>query len=130
VTVEEPLDVVAALSRQAAFDVCLLDCLTLWLTNLALALPGGGEAAAAETALERVRGLLAWQAERASSLIVVSNEVGSGVVPPSALGRSFRDLLGEANQLVAAAADRAYLCVAGYAIDLKALGRPVSASFP
>jgi adenosylcobinamide kinase/adenosylcobinamide-phosphate guanylyltransferase len=124
-TVEEPLDPETALSRVGDYDVCLLDCLTLWLSNLLLAGPGAPDEAASAAALERVRGLLTWQAARESSLIVVSNEVGAGIVPENPLGRLFRDLLGEANQLVAAASGRAYLCAAGYAVDLKALGRPV-----
>jgi adenosylcobinamide kinase / adenosylcobinamide-phosphate guanylyltransferase len=150
VTLEEPLDLIGALARQGAFDVCLLDCLTLWISNLLVregqtqgpevtaprpsAVLRGPEderfeqpadAAVTRAILAGVRELIDWQNGASSSLIVVSNEVGSGIVPEYPLGRLYRDVLGEANQVVAAAANHAYLCVAGYAIDLKAMGRPI-----
>ena len=62
--------------------------------------------------------------------IVVSNEVGLSVVPPSPLGRTFRDVQGRVNQMFAARADRAYLLVAGLALDLKALGAAPFAGAP
>lgn len=65
--------------------------------------------------------------ERSSATwIVVSNEVGLGVIPASPLGRAYRDVLGRVNQAVASRADRVYLTVAGYAIDVKALGFPIA----
>jgi len=126
-TVEEPIELVAALTATGAYDACVLDCVTLWISNLLLA---GGEAKEpgperVSAALEAVCGLIAWQREHPAAMIAVSNEVGSGLVPEYPLGRVYRDVLGEANQLLAAAADRAYLCVAGYALDLKAAGRQV-----
>lgn len=126
-TVEEPIEIVASLSARGAYDICLLDCVTLWLSNLLLA---GGEAEEpgperVSVALSAVRSLIAWQRDRPAAMIAVSNEVGSGLVPEYPLGRVYRDVLGEANQLLAAAADRAYLCVAGYALDLKAAGRQI-----
>ena len=115
-TIEEPLDPIRALDAAPTFETCLLDCITLWVSNLLLRDEGP---------LPRLRALIEWQRARSSSLIVVSNETGSGVVPEYELGRRFRDALGEANQLLCAAADEAYLCVAGTALDLKALGRPI-----
>jgi adenosylcobinamide kinase/adenosylcobinamide-phosphate guanylyltransferase len=125
-TVEEPIAVVEALSRAEPFDVCLLDCVTLWVSNLLLA-AGEDEAerepdAAARRALAAVQALADWHAGRDARLIVVTNEVGSGLVPEYPIGRLFRDVLGEANQLLAAAASRVYLCVAGYAIDVRSAG--------
>jgi adenosylcobinamide kinase/adenosylcobinamide-phosphate guanylyltransferase len=116
-TVEEPLDLVPALEAARPFATCLLDCVTLWVSNLLLA---GTEP------LGRVRSLLEWQQSQQSTLIVVSNEAGAGVVPEYEIGRRFRDALGEANQLICAEADEAYLCLAGRALDLKALGRPIA----
>jgi len=124
-TLEEPLAVVAALSKTLPYDVCLFDCLTLWVSNLLLAAGeaiAGTDAKASARVLERVRELVDWQAAQAPALIVVSNEVGSGLVPEYPLGRLYRDVLGEANQILAVAAKRAYLCVAGYALDIKATG--------
>jgi adenosylcobinamide kinase/adenosylcobinamide-phosphate guanylyltransferase len=62
--------------------------------------------------------VVALQRARAGALVVVSNEVGSGVVPPSALGRAYRDLLGRANQQMSAAASRAWLLASGRALEL------------
>jgi adenosylcobinamide kinase/adenosylcobinamide-phosphate guanylyltransferase len=136
VTVEEPLRLTEALSRQPAFAVCLLDSLTLWVSNLILESRPSSDAAAgplseeagkaiAGNVLARARALLEWQSAQPSSLIVVTDEVGSGLVPEYPLGRLYRDVLGEANQLVAGAADSAYLCVAGHAIDIRAVGKPI-----
>ncbi len=109
-TLEEPLDVVTALGR-SPHPVVLLDCLSLWISNLLLA--GHDDA----VMLERVAALL--EAAQDSALIVVSNEVGSGIVPDNALARRYRDVLGWANQQVAAAADEAYLLVSGLSVRLK-----------
>jgi adenosylcobinamide kinase/adenosylcobinamide-phosphate guanylyltransferase len=133
-TVEEPLDPLAALQRQVPHETCLLDCLTLWLSNLLLQTESpeaGTEALEDPTPLTsailgRVRALLEWQQSQPSHLIIVTNEVGSGLVPEYELSRTYRDLLGEANQIAGAAADRLYLCVAGQAVDLKTIARSTS----
>lgn len=111
-TVEAPLDVPGAL-RGAATPVVLLDCLSLWASNLLLAEHDE------DAILGRVDAFLDVAAGREGHLVVVSNEVGSGVVPPSPLGRAYRDALGRANQRVAAAADEAILVVAGLPLRLK-----------
>jgi adenosylcobinamide kinase/adenosylcobinamide-phosphate guanylyltransferase len=117
----------AALAAAAPYDACLLDCVTLWASNLLLkaaAATPDDDNAATSAVLEPVRELIAWQKRQAPPLIAVTNEVGTGLVPEYPLGRVFRDALGEANQLLAAASARAYLCVAGYALDLKS-GLPI-----
>jgi adenosylcobinamide kinase/adenosylcobinamide-phosphate guanylyltransferase len=91
----------------------LLDSLTLWVS----ARMYGGEDG--ETTLEDLDRFLRRAGEEGRPLIVVSDEVGLGVVPESAAGRRFRDLLGLANQRVAAASQEVYLCVAGTAIRTK-----------
>jgi adenosylcobinamide kinase / adenosylcobinamide-phosphate guanylyltransferase len=115
-TLEEPRDVPGALER--ASGAVVLDCLSIWVTNLML---GDPEHAALEEAeiLAHVDAMLGVQKSRAHALIVVSNEVGSGVVPKYPLGRAFRDALGRANQTVARAASEAYLIVAGLPLKLK-----------
>ncbi|MBM3188004.1 MAG: bifunctional adenosylcobinamide kinase/adenosylcobinamide-phosphate guanylyltransferase [Chloroflexi bacterium] len=122
-TFETPTGVAAAL-RQAAQDarVILLDCVTLWVANVLLSLGEEPDAQAAEAAMLReVEELLDVVSETDATLIAVSNEVGLGVVPPYALGRLYRDLLGRVNQLLAARAGQVILTVAGLPIDVKRL---------
>ena len=124
-TLEEPLTVGAALQTHWAGEpVLLLDCATLWVSNLLLSL---GETPDSQAAGVKVRGevelLLAWVESREVTLIVVSNEVGMGLVPPYPLGRLYRDELGRANQMLAARAERVMLMVAGIPVDIKALAR-------
>ena len=101
----------------------------MWVSNLLLAaLPEGldqgfRQAEVAEKAVSRaVEDLLARYREGPASFVVVSNEVGMGLVPEYPLGRLYRDCLGRANQQVAAQADRVYYLVAGLALDWKSLG--------
>lgn len=108
-TLEVPLAVPEALV--ALSGVVLLDCLSLWVSHLLLS---GLED---KQILERVDALLI--AADGKTLIVVSNEVGSGIVPDNALARRYRDLLGWTNQRVAAASNEAYLTVSGLKVRLK-----------
>ncbi len=107
VTIEEPLHLKKALLETEG--VVLLDCLSLWVSNLLLS-----EQTQA-TMLAELQGLL----ELEKTLVIVSNEVGSGVVPEYPLGREYRDWLGRANQMAAQAATEAYLMVAGLPLKLK-----------
>jgi adenosyl cobinamide kinase/adenosyl cobinamide phosphate guanylyltransferase len=111
-TVEEPLDLLGELGRVPERAFVIVDCLTLWTTN---ALQAGWSDEDVELAAANVAALAA---DRASPTVVVSNEVGLGVVPATPLGRSFRDLLGRVNTVFAARADRACLVVAGRALEL------------
>lgn len=108
-TAEAPLAVTAALAGAAA-DVVLLDCLTLWLSNLMLA----GRDAEAET-----DALLAALAAAPCPVVLVSNELGLGLVPETPLGRAFRDAQGRLNQRVAAAVPRVTFVAAGLPLRLK-----------
>ena len=112
-TVEVPLELPAAVAS-AAPDACLVvDCLTLWVSN---ALEAGWSDAETEAASADVARLAL---AREAPTIVISNEVGLGVVPDTPLGRRYRDVLGRVNVLVAAEADRALLVVAGRALELR-----------
>lgn len=112
---EEPLALAERLPDAATgVGVVLIDCLTLWLTNLLLQHREDPAPALAET--ERLALLLP---ALPSSVILVANEVGAGIVPENRLARIFRDLAGEANQRLAAAADEAWLVVAGLPVKLK-----------
>jgi len=110
-TVEEPLDLAGAIGREARPGRSLLvDCLTLWLSNIMLAgRDPSDEQAALVTALGEV----------AAPVVLVSNEVGLGLVPETPLGRAFRDAQGRLNQAIAARADRVVFVAAGLPLTLK-----------
>lgn len=108
-TIEEPRRLVEALGR-AAGDVCLVDCLTLWLSNIMR----DGLDAEAETA-RLCEALPAFPAP----LVLVSNEVGLGLVPETAAGRAFRDAQGRLNREVAAVCERVEFVAAGLPLGLK-----------
>jgi adenosylcobinamide kinase / adenosylcobinamide-phosphate guanylyltransferase len=111
-TREEPLALVEALAGVASDRLVLVDCLTLWLSNLLLAeLP-------AREILGRVDRFVQAARQRSAPTLVVTNEVGMGVVPESPLGRAFRDLAGLANQRLAAAADETYAAILGVVLRL------------
>lgn len=108
-TVEEPLDLAAAM-RIEPDAVAVVDCLTLWLSN----------ALAADISIERaLTAFIDAAARRIAPVIVVTNEVGMGIVPAYESGRSFRDMAGWANQRVAAAADEVWFMVSGIGLRLK-----------
>jgi len=113
-TVEEPLDVAGAIAGAAGrFDAVIVDCMTLFVSGLLAA--GESDDAIAG----KVDGIAAAAAASPARVVVVSNEVGSGVVPVSELGRRFRDVAGAANQAMARAAGEAYLMVSGLSVPLK-----------
>jgi adenosylcobinamide kinase/adenosylcobinamide-phosphate guanylyltransferase len=120
-TLEEPLELTSALPPVlGGYDTCLLDCLTLWASNLLLSMEGNPNA---EQEIQAAAGRLLDVYEQSSATwIMVSNEVGLGVVPSSRLGAVYRDALGRVNQAVAARADRVYFMVAGLALEMKSLG--------
>jgi adenosylcobinamide kinase / adenosylcobinamide-phosphate guanylyltransferase len=111
-TIEAPTDVPTAL-EQVKTRVIILDCLSLLVSNLMLENFNEAEI------LKRIEITLEIANTRDLKLIFVTNEVGSGIVPDYPLGRVFRDVLGRANQMVAAASSEAYLLVAGLALKLK-----------
>lgn len=110
-TVECPIDLPDAIAREMGGDrVLLIDCLTLWTSNLLLGEYDFG--AASQRLIESL--------DTASSpVILVSNEVGMGIVPDNVLARRFRDMAGRLNQEVAAIADHAELVVSGLCIPIK-----------
>jgi adenosylcobinamide kinase / adenosylcobinamide-phosphate guanylyltransferase len=108
-TVETPGDLAGALAASGTKPV-LVDCLTLWLSNLLL-----GDANIDKEMDELELSL----ASRRAATVLVTNEVGSGIVPEHPLGRRFRDLQGIINQRIAARADRVILMVAGLPLAIK-----------
>lgn len=121
VTVEEEIDVPGVLGKYGQGDVLLLDCVTVWITNLLI----NQQSDQKTTSIKIERHILAQAAriaeavEYGADLIVVSSEVGLGLIPEYPLGRIFRDLAGKVNQLLAAKADSVFLLVAGIPMEIK-----------
>ncbi|MCL6459375.1 MAG: bifunctional adenosylcobinamide kinase/adenosylcobinamide-phosphate guanylyltransferase [Gorillibacterium sp.] len=116
---ESTLEVVAeAEQTQEQSKVILVDCLTLWLSNWLLKLEAEGKIEELET---RINELVSALVSCSLPLLVVSNEVGGGIVPEYPLGRMFRDWAGILNQRVAAVSQQAFLVTAGIPVDLKKL---------
>jgi len=107
-TIEAPLTLVEAIEGLAAAEIAVVDCLTLWLSNLMHA--------ERDPEVETRRLIAALTGREA---ILVANEVGLGIVPETPLGRRFRDAAGRMNQAIAAAADRVWFVAAGLPLVLK-----------
>lgn len=113
-TIEEPLDLPNSIRLiHTKTDVILVDCLTLWLSNILLAHP-------------EIKDLDSWAADLESALtlsecpvIIVSNEVGTGIVPENKLARQFRDMAGFLNQRIAACCDQVIWMAAGIPVKIK-----------
>jgi len=111
-TFEEPLGIAATLKEiTETHDVIVIDCLTLWLSNLLL-----GDADREKEIKSFLSSLVV---RHSSQVFIVSNEVGQGIVPDNALSRQFRDLAGHLNQKVAHIADEVYLITAGIPMRIK-----------
>jgi len=108
--VDAPTDLVAALRKTDGDVPRLVDCLTLWLTNLML--DDADWQAETDALIQTV-------AEQSAPIVFVSNEVGLGIVPENKLARAFRDAAGHVNQAVAGACDEVWLAVAGYPMKVK-----------
>lgn len=108
---EEPLELPRLLNDlRGRYEVLLVDCLTLWLSNMLLN----------ERKIEdEIEALVSSLTAHNSALFLVSNEVGLGIVPDNTLGRRFRDLAGTLNQRIAAVADEVYLVTAGIPVKIK-----------
>lgn len=117
-TAEAPLDVAEAVKRSEE-PVVMLDCLSGWVSNLLLAHEERGEEAILDAVRGAVEDLLLVVRALEKSVVVVTNEVGSGVVPDHRLGRWYRDALGLANQRVAAEADAVCMVAVGIPLVLK-----------
>jgi len=116
-TVEAPLELDKAVSNlNGTFDVVLIDCITLYVTNMLL---GGSKEAGVGYIIDAINKLCIVCKKLPSHVIIVSNEVGYGIVPDNALSRRFRDIAGYANQIIAKKADNVYLVTAGIETKIK-----------
>ncbi|MFQ6044056.1 MAG: bifunctional adenosylcobinamide kinase/adenosylcobinamide-phosphate guanylyltransferase [Candidatus Poribacteria bacterium] len=121
-TIEESINVAQSIADVVSnHDIIIVDCLTLLITNLVFEPPYQGEIddekeekiyAAVEQIIETTKNIEA-------TVIVISNELGMGLVPEDALARRFRDIAGRANQLMAEAADEVYVCISGIPMRIK-----------
>ena len=121
-TIEAPIALAAAVEQAGTEATIIIDCLSMWVSNRMLEGGADGEHVDAVRVNEitvEIRELIDCLQKREGTAIVVTNEVGSGVVPATPLGRAYRDVLGSVNQTVVASADRAYLVVAGRLLELR-----------
>ncbi len=113
-TIEEPLEVLGSLkSSEMGHDVILIDCITLWISNLLAANLDD------EQITRRVSALAEYLSKPSASVICVTNEVGSGVVPSYPLGRRFRDMAGQTNQCLAQACSHVVWLLSGIPVQVK-----------
>lgn len=113
-TAEVPLELAAWFARAGSrYQTIVVDCVTLWLSNLM------GLGMKEPMVLKRVAGLLKSMRKTKANIVIVSNELGLGLVPADPSARAFRDLAGRVNQLLAAGADEAHLVVSGIPVRLK-----------
>ena len=118
-TIEEPVQLVQALEGcDGRFQAVLVDCVTLWLSNLMFKYEDSAEniEEKIQDDLYRLKKTLRGMV---TPVILVSNEVGMGIVPDNALARMFRDIAGTANQILAAAADEVHVVISGIPLRLK-----------
>lgn len=121
-TIEEPLcvgNVLKSLGESA--DLVLLDCLGFLVTNLMLHYQNQGQddSQVEDAVMNHVMDIISTVRDSELDIVIVSNEVGMGIVPGTSLGRLFRDILGRANQMIAASADEVLFFVAGLPVKLK-----------
>ncbi len=117
-TLESPSEVGKAINGKIGdYPVVVIDCITMLVSNIMLA--AGDDASAESEVFREINSLINTMQSKSSAFILVSNEVGLGIVPDNELSRSYRDLLGRANQLLAQHADEVYLMVAGIPVKIK-----------
>lgn len=120
-TVEETLAVASVIGRNK-YDVYLIDCLTLWISNVMAEFEQRGAVCGEVAIAEEITSIIDNALELSGTVVVVSNEVGMGIVPDNALARKYRDLVGLCNRMVAAAAAEVVLVSCGIPLHIKKKG--------
>ena len=118
-TIEETVDLAEALRGTSAYDVVLVDCLTLWINNLMYEAEHEGGQIEEDAVARRGAGVLEACQALAGTVVFVTNEVGMGIVPENAATRRYRDLVGRCNQVIATGADAVRLITCGMPLELK-----------
>ena len=118
-TVEEPLDLAGQLRQAHRFDTVLIDCLTLWVNNLMFEAAGRKQAIDEDRVRTETELMLTAAREHPGEVIMVTNEVGMGIVPDNPQARLYRDLIGRCSQGVGMVANRVYLVSCGIPLQLK-----------
>lgn len=113
-TIEEPIDIVGVVAREGdKAGLIILDCLTLWISNLLM------QNQTANSILKRVKQLIQKCNESKATIVLITNEVGAGIVPENRLARDFRDISGETNQIIAQSFDEVVHMVSGIPVIIK-----------
>lgn len=121
-TIEEPLNASSVIEKEGKSDrVILLDCLALLVANLIFSKGDSTSELIDQAVLNEIKTLAKVSKDVPASVIIVTNEVGMGIVPEYPLGRAYRDTLGKANQILASEADEVYLLVCGIPVNVKQL---------
>ena len=118
-TVEEPVDLVQQLHNAGRYDTVLIDCLTLWLNNLMFEASEKGIQLDEDRVSEKTKEMIESAKKHPGDVILVTNEVGLGIVPDNKLARVYRDLIGRCNQCVGFYADRVFLVTCGIPLQIK-----------
>jgi adenosylcobinamide kinase/adenosylcobinamide-phosphate guanylyltransferase len=118
-TVEEQVDLAGVLGHCSQYNVVLVDCVTLWVNNLMYHAEREGGILGEEQIAEASGRVLEATARCRAAVVFVTNEVGMGIVPDNAQARRYRDLVGRANQVIAAGADSVTLVACGIPLQLK-----------
>jgi adenosylcobinamide kinase/adenosylcobinamide-phosphate guanylyltransferase len=126
-TLEAPHNLEGVLREAPQTGTILIDCLTIYISNQLLALETKDPWEREELILKEIRTLGGLALDLPLPVIIVSNEVGCGIVPPYPLGREFRDLCGRSNQILATYSEHVYYTIAGIPVDVKQLGVPMDA---
>ncbi|VAX25868.1 Adenosylcobinamide kinase / Adenosylcobinamide-phosphate guanylyltransferase [hydrothermal vent metagenome] len=119
VTIEETVDLAGAILKATPGGALLIECVTLWLSNLMYKAESQEEDFAESHAIRLTREALAACRRLDSTVIFVTNEIGWGVIPDNRVARKFSDIAGKVNQLIASESDTAILIVSGYPVQLK-----------
>jgi adenosylcobinamide kinase/adenosylcobinamide-phosphate guanylyltransferase len=118
-TIDAPLELANTLQKSDDFEVILVDCLTLWISNLMYEAREQEDGLSEEYVAGKAAELVKVCSGRRGTVIFVTNEVGSGIVPENSLSRRYRDLVGRCNQIIAEGADEVTLVACGLPLNLK-----------
>ena len=118
-TIEQPLNIAAAIINAHEFPTVLVDCLTLWINNLLYQAEQNGKSISESEIARECRQLVTACKAHPGTIIIVTNEIGMGLIPENALSRLYRDLVGRCNQIIAEASLRVVLLVSGQPIEIK-----------